>query len=69
LDWSRCLLQEDREGLAVLQRKKSPLGELEFDREAELGDVPIARPADIADRNGEVVEFHHRPAPGFRQGG
>ena len=50
LDRSRCLLQEDREPLAVLQCNEVPLGDLKFDREAELGDILIARPGHIADR-------------------
>jgi hypothetical protein len=42
LDRSRCLLQEDGEPPVILQCNNVPLGDLEFDRKAELGDILIA---------------------------
>src|SRR5216683_810040 len=65
-------LQEDREALAVLQRHGAAGGNLELDFQAERGNVPVARPVEIADREVEVVELHHdakrlmKPPPSTR---
>src|SRR5882757_7675565 len=69
---SRLLLQEDREALAVLQGHSAAGGDLEFDLQAERGDVPVARPVEVAHREVEVVELHHdakrlmKPPPSTR---
>ena len=65
-------LQEDREALAVLQRHRAAVGDLELDLEAERRDVPVARPVEVADRQVEMVELHHdakrlmKPPPSTR---
>src|SRR5205814_10183415 len=55
----RCLLEEDREIIAVLHRDGLPSGNLELDLQAERPDVPVARPPRVRDRNREVIELDH----------
>ena len=68
---SANLLEENREVLAVPERDRPPLGNLELDHEAKDGDVPVSRAGQIGHGNPEMVEresFRHAQAlsPGRR---